>query len=208
MSAAPVVAKINYAHLESLMSGGEKLYTVKNTLRDPFIYDWNLELLPADLGSEFDKYLEKKYVEYGVENMTGKTRTIALFEGGKTINFLHSFLTSKKFPVVLPRPAGKEEEFRSSFVLNAGKEVIVTEKQAESLRSLEKIKRVWGEGEKREESSWLGYLIISPIQSSEDLLKYSMSYVTSEDTYSSAEQPEALSVKGEKTASNIVKAKS
>jgi len=202
----PVVAKVDYAHLESLMEKGETLYAVKNALEESFIYDWNLELLPGDLESEFNKYLEKKYLDYGKENLIGKARMVAIFEDGKTVNFLHSFLASKKFPVILPRPAGKEQEFRSSFVLNSKKSVILTGKQADSLRALEKVKRVWKEGEETVESPWLGYLVITPIQKPEDLLKYSISYVTSKDVLSSHEDITQASSSKKKEDAGIIRA--
>lgn len=208
LTGTPVVPKIDYAHLEQLLSSGTNLFAVKNTLQDPFIYDWNLELLPEDLEAEFDKYLEKKYVEYGRENLIGRARMVALFENGRTVNFLHSFLAGKKFPVVMPRQAGMESEYQSSFVINSGKSVILTEKQADSLRALEKVKRVWEEDGKKVESPWLGYLIIEPIQDVQDLLKYSISYVTSKDTFASAEEVGEISKKTERRDGNIVKARS
>lgn len=202
----PVVARVDYAHLESLMDKGVELYAVTNTLKEPFIYDWNLELLPEDLEDEFNKYLEKKYIDYGKDSLIGRSRIVAIFEDGRTVNFLHSFLASKKFPVVLPRAAGKEQEYRSSFVLNAGTAVILTAKQAESLRALEKVKRVWEEADKKIESPWLGYLLITPIQKQEDLLKYSISYVTTKDTLSSHEDITELPVAREKRNAGIIKA--
>lgn len=208
LTGTPVVPKIDYAHLESLLSSGINLFAVKNTLSDPFIYDWNLELLPEDLEAEFDKYLEKKYVEYGRENLIGRARMVALFENGRTINFLHSFLASKKFPTIMPRQSGIETEYLSSFVINPGESVILTEKQANSLRALEKVKRVWEREGEKIESPWLGFLIIEPVQDIKDLLKYSMSYVTSKDTFESAQEVGEIKGKTSRKEGNIVKARS
>jgi len=101
-----------------------------------------------------------------------------------------------------------ESEYQSSFVINPGKGVILTEKQADSLRALEKIKRVWEEDGKKIESPWLGFLIIEPIQDVADLLKYSISYVTSKDTYASAEEVGEIGKKVDRKDGNIVRAKS
>lgn len=208
LSGTPIVPKVDYTHLESLLSAGTNLFAVKNTMKDPFVYDWNLELLPEDLEAEFDKYLEKKYVEYGRENLIGRARMVSLFENGKTINFLNSFLTSKKFPVVMPRQEGKEEEYRSTFVINAGESVILTEKQAESLRYLEKVKRVWEKEGVKTESPWLGFLIIEPIQDVKDLLKYSISYVTSKDAFATAQEVGEIKKQSPRAMGNLIRAKS
>jgi len=208
LTGTPVVPKVDYTHLESLLSSGTNLFVVKNTLSEPFIYDWNLELLPVDLEPEFNKYLERKYVEYGRENLIGRARMVALFENGKTVNFLHSFLAEKKFPVIMPRQEGKESEFRSSFVINPKEGVILTEVQADSLRGFEKIKRVWEKDGKKIESPWLGFLIIEPVQDIEDLLKYSISYVTSKDVLNSYQEVGEIKVQKKRGEGNIVKAKS
>jgi len=208
LTGTPVVPKVDYTHLESLLSNGTNLYAVKNTLPEPFIYDWNLELLPEDLEDEFNKYLEKKYVEYGRENLIGRARMVSLFENGKTVNFLHSFLASKRFPTIIPRQEGFEEEYRSSFVINSGESVILTEKQSEALRYLEKVKRVWEKDGERIESPWLGYLIIEPVQDVQDLLKYSISYVTSKDTFNTAQVVGETKKKPTRAIGNLVRAKS
>lgn len=201
-------SKVDYANLNTLLESDEQLYAVKNTNENALIIDWNLELLPKDLEAEFDKYLEKKYLEYGKENIVGGARIVSLFEEGKTINFLNSFLTNKKFPTVLPRPAGREEEFRSSFVLNGGEAVILTQLQAEGLRRFEKLKRVWtDEKGKKTASPWLGFLVFTPIQESEDLLKYSISYVTSQDTINTAQDVAVTKARSSDEEAGIIRAK-
>ena len=200
-------SKVDYAHLTSLMENDVQLFAIKNTVNTPLILDWNLELLPSDLEDEFNKYLEKKYLEYGKENLIGGARIVSIFENGKTINFLNSFLTNKKFPVVLPRPVGREDEFRSSFVLNAGDAVILTQAQAESLRRFEKLKRVWEEENKKIESPWLGFLVFTPIQDSKDLLKYSISYVTSKDTINTAQDIKVTKARSSDEVAGIIRAK-
>lgn len=204
----PETSKVDYANLEGMLESGEVLFAVKNTSNEPLILDWNLELLPKDLEKEFDKYLEKKYLEYGQESLVGGPRIVAIFQEGKTINFLNSFLTNKKFPVVLPRSAGREETFRSSFALNAGESVILTQAQKNSLARFEKIKRVWtSEDGKRTASPWLGFLVFTPIQEGKDLLKYSMSYVTSDDTINSAQDVGKGMTREEKEEAGIIRAK-
>lgn len=201
-------SKVDYAHLNTLLDSDEQLFAVKNTAKTPLVLDWNLELLPSDLEDEFNKYLEKKYLEYGKENLVGGARIVSIFEEGKTINFLNSFLTSKKFPVVLPRAAGREDEFRSSFVLNSGEAVLLTQVQAESLRRFEKLKRVWDNGDgKKTESPWLGFLVFTPIQESEDLLKYSISYVTSKDTINTAQDIAVTKARSSDEVAGIIRAK-
>jgi hypothetical protein len=201
------VSKVDYARLEGLLSSGEELFAVKNTADMPLVIDWDLELLPSDIEGEFDKYLEKKYLEYGQEGMIGGPRIVAIFTGGKTVNFLHSFLTSKKYPVVLPRIVGKEVEYRSSFVLNVGDEVIMTKRQLASLERFEKVKKVWEDKDKTEETSWLGFLVFTPIQDGKDLLKYNISYVTSSDVTNTAREVDAQEIaKLERKEGGIVRA--
>ncbi len=202
------VSKVNYKHLEKLIKDGVTLCVIKNTLTTPFVHNWNLELLPEDLEEEFDKYLEKKYVEYGKENLIGKSRMVAIFEEGQTVNFLDSFLTGKRYPVVLPVQEGKEEKLKSCFVLNPLKEVIVTAYQAESLRALEKTKRVWDDKDKgKVESDWTGFLIISEIEDVKDLEKYGISYVTSEDVMNTHENISEAIRKSSRDQAGIVKAR-
>ena len=203
----PETSKVDYANLQGMLENGEILWSVKNTSTEPLILDWNLELLPRDLEKDFDKYLEKKYLEYGQEGLINGPRIVAIFQEGKTVNFLNSYLTSKKFPVVLPRSMGKEQGFRSSFVLNAGETVILTEAQKTSLARFEKIKRVYKVEGKKESSPWLGFLVFSPIQEGKDLLKYSMSYVTSDDTFKSAQEVGEMMSEIQKAQAGIVRAK-
>ena len=201
------VFKVDYKNLEKLMKKGVNLYAVTNTMTSAFVYDWNLELLPEDLEEEFNKYLERKYVEYGKENLVGKSRMVAIFEEGRTINFLESFLTGKKYPVLLPLSVGKEEKIKSCFVLNPKATVILTEKQADSLRSLEKVKRVWDDKEKgKVESDWTGFLLMKEISNVKDLEKYGISYVTSEDVANTHEEINEQLKDRRKRESGIVKA--
>jgi hypothetical protein len=202
----PSTSKIDVANLEGMLENGDRLFVVKNSSDEPLVLDWNLELLPADLEDEFNKYLEKKYLEYGQEGLIGGPRVVAIFQEGRTINFLNSFLTNKKFPIVLPRNAGREEEFRSSFVLNAGESVILTETQKNSLNRFEKMKRVWEKDGKRTASPWLGFLVFTPIQEGEELLKYSMSYVTSDDTINSAQDIGEVKTQEQKEEAGIIRA--
>lgn len=203
----PETSKVDYARLEGMLENGESLFAVKNTSEEPLIIDWNLELLPADLEGEFNKYLEKKYLEYGQEGLIGGPRVVAIFQEGRTVNFLNSFLTGKKFPVVLPRRAGKEEVFRSSFALNPGDTVVLTETQKNSLSRFEKLKRVWTNEEgKKTTSPWLGFLVFAPIQDGKDLLKYSISYVTSDDTINSANEVTNARTKEQVQEAGIIRA--
>jgi len=203
---APSTSKVDYSKLEMMLESGEELFAIKNTSNEPFVQDWNLELLPKDLEAEFDKYLEKKYLEYGQESLIGGPRIVSIFQEGRTINFLNSFLTGKKFPIILPRASGKEETFRSSFVLNSDDTVIMTATQKVSLARFEKIKRIWEEADKKIESPWLGFLVFTPIQDSKDLLKYNMSYVTSGDVNNSSKEIGTVRTKEQKAEAGIIRA--
>jgi len=203
----PETSKIDYANLQGMLEEGESLWAVRNTSSEPLILDWNLELLPKDIEADFDKYLEKKYLEYGQEGLINGPRIVAIFQEGRTINFLNSYLTQKKYPVVLPRNQGKEQTFRSSFALNAGESVILTETQKNSLARFEKIKRVYKVEGKKETTPWLGFLVFDPIQEGKDLLKYNISYVTSEDTFNSAQDVIEGLTKEQREQAGIIRAK-
>jgi hypothetical protein len=90
--------------------------------------------------------------------------------------------------------------------LNAGDSVILTVKQADSLRRYEKIKRTWsGADGKDKSSSWLGFLTMKPIKEAKDFFLCDMSYVTTADTVNSHKEFK----EGEKTytrrESNIIR---
>lgn len=176
------VSKVNYPALKKMLKDDEVLIAVKNDSKVPLVQDWNLDLLPSDIDDRFNLYLQDRYVQYELKNLMKGARVVTIFFEGRTINFLNGFLGKDKFPALLSRPFGKETELRSSFVLNAGETVILTEMQANALRKFEKIKRTWGEGSDKKETPWLGFLVMKTIKKPEDLFKYELSYVTEEDT--------------------------
>lgn len=203
---APEISKVDYKGLEELIDKGTELFEVKNTLNRAFVTDWNLNLMPEDMEDEFNKHLEKKYVEYGYLDTNSKSRIIAMFVDGRTVNFLDSFLTSKRMPVVIPRKIGKEEVMKSSFVINAGKSVILTGKQKDALATFEKVKRVWHESDEDIESPWLGFLIFNPLKDITDIKKIGMSYVTYKDAVASHEEIDEKEAMNSRKEGGIIRA--
>ncbi len=175
------VSKVDYLALKKRLDKGEVLFAVKNTADIPLIQDWNLDLLPEDIEEDFNKYLETKYVQYELSQVVKGHRVVALYYEGRTVNFLNNYLDEKTYPLPLPVKEGKEVIIRSSFLLNSGDTVILTEKQTESLRRFEKIKHTWSSEGKRRSTDWLGFLTMRQVKDSQDLFKYDISYVTSED---------------------------
>ena len=175
------VSKVDYLSLRKVLNEQGSLVIVTNDSGQPLIQDWNLDLLPEDIEEDFNKYLQEKYVQYELTQIVKGHRIVSVYINGTTVNFLDSYLSQRKYPVLLPRVVGKEQQLRPSFVLNAGASVIMTKKQAGALEKFEKVKKVWDAGGERKESPWLGFLKMKTITDEKDLFKCQMSYVTTKD---------------------------
>lgn len=199
------VSKVNYAKLKKMLDNGDVLVAVTNDSDQPLILDWNLDALPTDIDTDFNKYLQDKYVQYEIANLVGNHRIVSIYQDNKTISFLDGFLAEKRFPVLITRQRGKESELRPSFVLNAGSSVIMTRRQADSLARFEKIKRTWEKQGVMKETPWLGFLKMKTIKDGKELFKYQMSFVTTEDVMNTYEDVRQGTTKYSRRQSGIIR---
>lgn len=186
---SPVNNRINndpdYETLDKMMKAGKELYIVKNTANIPVVMDWDLVLLPEDMLKAFNEYLSGKYVQYGMERLIGKQTIIAVYQNGKTINFLHNYMTEKQIPTLVSKQEGKEFDTRSQFVIHPDETIIVTKEQLVSLAKYEKLKYVSPnvKGDKKEVI--FGFLIFNPVEKGSQLREVRRSYVTYKDVMNS-----------------------
>jgi hypothetical protein len=181
------VSKVDYPSLKKRMDAGEVLMAVTNDSEQPFVTDWNLELLPTDIDSDFNKYLQDKYVQYELKELIKDFRVVVIFQEGRSINFLESFLAEKRFPTLVPRPSGKDVVMKPSLVINSKSTVIMTRKQADALSSFEKIKKVWEVKGVKKETPWLGFLKMKTLKDPKDLFNYDISIVSEKDLRTTSE---------------------
>lgn len=169
------LGRVDYDNLKKVMKT-TKLYAVKNTGPD-LIVDWDLDLIPDDLRDTFDKYLSEKYNVYQIKESNLTFRLVVLYKDGRSINFLHQFMTEKKIPNLENVQEGPETMIRSQFVLPSGAVAIVTDRQYNSLKKFEKKRAVNKDGSA---GSWDGTLVFKELDES-NLKKVKHSFVTSQD---------------------------
>lgn len=169
------LGRVNYDNLKKIMKT-TKLYAVKNT-GDDLIIDWDLDLIPDDLRDDFDKYLSEKYNIYQIKESNLTFRLVVLYKDGRSINFLHQFMTEKKIPNLENVREGAETTIKSQFVLPKGKIAVITERQYNSLKKFEKKRAVDKEGKP---GDWDGTLVFKGLNE-ESSRKVSYSFVTTED---------------------------
>lgn len=172
----PEVVDSPLAHLAPLFAK-TKLYAVKNVGDHDLVTDWDLPLMPEDLKDKFQQYLNKQYLQYKLDETLAKVRMVAVLVGGRTINFLHDFMTQSKIPMLEVVQEGMETKLKSQFTIPKEATVVVTEEQMTSLRKFVKRRAVSKTGEK---GSWAGILAVKEI-AVEHLPKLKYSMVTEND---------------------------
>jgi len=170
------MGRVNYKVLRDMM-GSKNLYAVKNSSKKDLVCDWDLSLIPEELKPEFDKYLSNMYNLYQIKEANLDFRIVVVYRQGRSINFLHQFMTEKGIPNLVTVREGREILVKSQFVLPAGEMAIITEQQYESLKRYEKKRQITNIGE----SDWSGSLVFKQITSPETLEKIEHSFVTVSD---------------------------
>ena len=169
------IGRLNYEALEK-MAKEQTLWAVKNVGEEDLVCDWDLNLMPEELKESFDKYLSEEYNMFQIKEANLDFRIVALYRNGRTINFLHQFMTEKKIPSLETVYEGGIAEIKSQFVLPKGITAIVTQSQYESLKRFEK-KRV---GSASGMSDWTGFLVFKRLEP-EKVEKIQYSFVTVQD---------------------------
>jgi len=169
------LSRVDYKNLKKVIQT-TNLYAMKNVSDKDLSCDWDLTLMPVGMQEEFDKYLSDRYNMYQIKEANLDFRIVVLYREGRSINFLHQFMTEKKVPVLESVREGRETKIKSQFVLPAGATAIVTETQYKSLVRYEK-KRVTV---KDENSDWFGVLVFKQLNE-ENLKKVNHSFVTLQD---------------------------
>lgn len=155
----------------------EPLYVIKNIGKHDLVMDWDLELMPVELKSKFDKYLEEQYTKFDLQSAFGDVKPVAiLVDESKTVNFLHQFMTELRIPSLETIIMGKEVVVKSQLVIPVGKSILITPKQWNSLKRFERARMVTESGT----SDWDGSLGIKEV-SEEDLQKIPYSIIFIED---------------------------
>lgn len=170
------MGRIDYKNLKEVLKR-KNLYAVKNVGDKDLVCDWDLNLMPEELKPEFDKYLSDRYNVYQIKEANLDFRIVVLYRDGKSVNFMHQFMTEKKIPNLETVREGRETLIKSQFVLPAGKTAIVTEEQYESLKRYEKKRQVSDAGV----SDWFGFLVFKRITDPDTLEKIEYSFVTVKD---------------------------
>lgn len=170
-----ILGRIDYDNLKKVIKT-TSLFAVKNVGKKDLITDWDLNLMPEDLKPEFDKYLTERYNVYQVKETNLDFRIVAIFREGRTINFLHQFMTEKKVPNLETVQEGKETFIKSQFALPVGATAVVTQEQYESLKRFEKRRAKTESGD----SDWFGFLAFKELKE-QDLKKLSHSFVSVKD---------------------------
>ena len=215
----PIEAIIpDYDGIIKRIKTGEEIFLVKNSASVPLVLDWDIPLLPEDIKNEWQQYLGRKYVQYGLERFVGKFIMIAVFVEGRTVNFLEQFMLEKQIPTLIPVRAGKETRIKSCFVIQSNEVVLVTSEQIKSLAKYEQVKRTWDKADGGiSESDWLGFLrfkkaTIQDIEDSKNKVqidkKVTRSFITTDDVMKS-ESPidgQELSDRSQKRESGVIAA--
>lgn len=170
------MGRIDYKNLKEVLKS-KNLYAVKNVGKTDLVCDWDLNLMPEELKPEFDSYLSDRYNVYQIKEANLDFRIVVLYREGRSINFMHQFMTEKKIPNLETVREGKEVLVKSQFVLPAGKTAIVTEDQYESLKRYEKRRQASDAGV----SDWFGNLVFKQITDPDMLEKVEYSFVTVAD---------------------------
>lgn len=170
------MGRVNYGNLKEVLKS-KNLFAVKNVSDKDLVCDWDLNLMPDELKPEFDKYLSERYNIYQIKETSLDFRIVVLYREGRSINFMHQFMTEKKIPNLETVREGKEVVVKSQFVLPAGEIAVVTEEQYESLKRYEKRRQTSEAGL----SDWSGSLVFKQITSPETLEKIEHSFVTVSD---------------------------
>jgi hypothetical protein len=168
-------SRVNYDNLKKVMKT-TKLYAVKNVGDRDLVCDWDLGLMPEELTEEFDKYLSDRYNVYQIKEASLDFRIVVLYRDGRSINFLHQFITEKKLGNLESVQEGPEVVVKSQFVLPVGETAIVTEKQYDSLKRYEKKRVKTATGL----SDWDGILVFKELDE-DNLKKVAHSFVTVQD---------------------------
>lgn len=178
VSASDVKSEPRYDKLKRIIHDGGKLYKVKNTSNKLFGIDWDLALLPNDMQDDFKKYLEGKYIAYGLRKLLGNTALmVRIYKEGRTVDFLHNYLVEAQIPTLVPAAVGRDTIMVSKVIIPAGESAVFTERQLESLEKFEKVMRKSPDGEM---SDWLGFLVFTEL-SKETVVEVPRSYVFEED---------------------------
>ena len=170
------MGRVNYGNLKEVLKS-KNLFAVKNVGDKDLVCDWDLNLMPDELKPEFDKYLSERYNVYQIKETSLDFRIVVLYREGRSINFMHQFMTEKKIPNLETVREGKEVAVKSQFVLPAGAIAVVTQEQYESLKRYEKRRQTSEAGM----SDWFGSLVFKQITKPETLEKIDHSFVTVED---------------------------
>jgi len=169
------IGRLDYEALEK-MAKEQTLWAVKNVGEEDLVCDWDLNLMPEELKESFDKYLSEKYNMFQIKEANLDFRIVALYRNGRTINFLHQFMTEKKIPSLETVYEGGIAEIKSQFVLPKGVTAIITQAQYESLKRFEKKRIVSASGS----SDWSGFLVFKRLEP-EKVRKIQYSFVTVQD---------------------------
>jgi len=170
------MGRIDYKNLKEVLKS-KNLYAVKNVGKTDLVCDWDLNLMPEELKPEFDSYLSDRYNVYQIKEANLDFRIVVLYREGRSINFMHQFMTEKKIPNLETVREGREVLVKSQFVLPVGKTAIVTEDQYESLKRYEKRRQTSDAGV----SDWFGDLVFKQITDPDKLEKVEYSFVTVAD---------------------------
>lgn len=187
-----VLSRVDYDNLNKVAKTTQ-IYAVKNVGKHDLSCDWDLNLMPEDLKDEFDKYLSDRYNLYQIKEANLDFRIVVLYKDGRSINFLHQFMTEKKVPNLESVQEGAENIIKSQFVLPKGKVALITAPQYESLKRYEKRRNVTPTGM----SDWFGSLVFKPVESS-SFKKVAHSFVSSKDIKNNEFEMEDVGLKTHK----------
>lgn len=170
----------NYDKLKQMLDTGSDLYVVKNLSKILLYIPWDLVLMPTDLVPDFKRYLSAKYTQYNMAHLAkSDTLMVAIFQNGRTVNFLENFMVEKNVPIIMAVQEGMETALRSRFVIPPDDSVICTAEQLKSLEQFHATQYVASEDKK---SSTLGFLRFTQVTTEKELRKVKRSYVTLADT--------------------------
>lgn len=169
------VGRLDYEALKK-QAQEQNLWAVKNVGEEDLVCDWDLNLIPEELKEDFDRYLSEKYNIFQIKEANLDFRIVTLYREGRSINFLHQFMTEKKIPSLETVVEGKETIIKSQFVLPKGATAIVTQSQYESLKRYEKRRT----GTPAGMSDWHGSLVFKKLEP-EKVEKLQYSFVTVQD---------------------------
>lgn len=192
-----ILGRVDYDNLKKVIKTTE-LFAVRNVGELDLITDWDLDLMPVDMQGDFDEYLSHSYNMYQVKESNLTFRIVVIYRDGKSVNFLHQFMTSKKVPNLELISIGAEAVIMSQFVLPAGATMICTSKQYNSLKRFEK-RRVETE---KGDSDWQGHLVFKQLDAN-TLKKVQYSSVTLADLKNNGFTVEKASLKKKRGLSTM-----